>query len=264
MSRYLAFMLGIFSMTLLFVCSQSRAGNDGSVFKPMPTEVYQVLTKRSIAAIEAIAKSAPKDAAEKCEAEAAILVGYTLSVKDSDDVAKLRGAAIEAVQAARNGQTKKLAEFSKSIATAPKAGTEKLARKQYLQELQWLMENFRGKAKGGEGLHADLQYQPKLKNLNGTEAFLGAIAGKKLSDENLDKIAKELPNFAYRTAVIASITHEFPPGKEAAKWRMLANQMRDESLALAAAGQKKNAAGVFKAAQALESSCTQCHMAFKN
>ena len=82
-----------------------------------------------------------------------------------------------------------------------------------------MMEIFRGKAKGGEGLHAELQYHPKLKNLNGIEAFLGALAGKKLSDENLDKVAKELPNLASRIAVVGSLTHELPQEKNVAEWR---------------------------------------------
>jgi hypothetical protein len=254
----------VLSAILAFLCSQSRAGQDAGTFKPtLPADVYKELTKRSIATIETIAKSTAKDAAEKCEAEAAILVGYTLSVKDDDDVSKLRGAALEAVKLARGGQVKKLAEFSKTIANATKTPANKVSRKEYLQELQWMMENFRGKNKGGEGLHADLQYHPKLKNLNGTEAFIGAIAGKKLSDENLDKIAKELPNFAYRVAIMGAITHEFAPEKDAVKWRELSMQMRDASVALADAGQKKNADGVFKAAQSLEASCTQCHMVFK-
>jgi len=251
---------------LLLVASSGQAGDKATAWKPiLPAQVYQELTKRSILSIEAIAKSNAKDAAEKIEAEAAILVGYTLSVKNSSDesVGKLRGATIQAVQAARSGQAKKLADFGKTIASAPNASAEQVSRKQILQELQWMMENFRGKAKGGEGLHADLQYHPKLKNLNSTEAFLGAIAGKKLSDENLDKVAKELPNFAYRVAVMGSITHEFAPTKGAAQWQELAVTMRDASIALAEAAQKKDANGVFKAAQSLENSCTHCHMAFK-
>jgi hypothetical protein len=264
MNRYLVASLIVMSATVFVVAIRGQAGNDTGAFKAiLPAEAYKELTQRSIGRVEAIAKSNAKDAAEKCEAEAAILVGYTLSVKDNDEAAKLRNAAIVAVQWARNGQIKKLAEFSKTIASSPKTPADRVGRKEYLQELNWLMETFRGKTKGGEGLHVELQYQPKLKNLNGTEAFLGAIAGKKLSGENLDKIAKELPNFAYRVAVIGSITHEFPPEKNAAKWRALSNQMRDASIALADAAKKKNADGVFKAAQALENSCTLCHMEFR-
>ena len=72
---------------------------------------------------------------------------------------------------------------------------------------------FRTKVKGGEGIPADLQYQPKLKNLNGIESLISALGAKKLSDDNLAKVAKELPNLAYRIAVVGSLTHESVPKK---------------------------------------------------
>jgi len=266
MKRYLLSVIVMLPAVVMLLASSVNAeGDKAGAWKTfLPADAFKVLAARSITAIEAIAKSGAKDAAEKIEAEAAILVGYTMSVKNpGDDVRRLHGAAIKAVQSARSGDAKKLVGFGKTIASAPKADLDMTPRKAYLQELQWMMETFRGKAKGGEGLHVDLQYHPKLKNLNGTEAFLGAIAGKKLSDENLDKVAKELPNFAYRVAVMGSITHEFPPAKDAGQWRDLSLQMRDSALALAAAASKKNADGVLKAAQALENSCTKCHMVFK-
>lgn len=267
MKRHLFFVLGILGFVSLLMIANGQAGDDKSTaWKPfLAGDTYKELTQRSIARIEEIAKSDAKDAAERIETEAAVLVGYTLSVKNADDaeVAKLRGAALQAVQAARSGQTKKVIVFKATVAVGPATAADKAARKAYLQELQWMMETFRGKAKGGEGLHADLQYHPKLKNLNGTEAFLGAIAGKKLSDENLDKVAKELPNLASRVGVMASITYEFAPDKGAAQWKEISVKMRDSSIALAEAARKKDADGVFKAAQALENSCTQCHMVFK-
>ena len=69
-----------------------------------------------------------------------------------------------------------------------------------------MMEIYRNKSKGGEGIHADLQYQPKLKNLNGIEALIGALGTKKLSAENLDKVATELPRLSYRIAVTGDLT----------------------------------------------------------
>ena len=250
----------------IFACANGHAGDGkASAWKPfLAADAHKELTKRSIAQIEALAKSDAKDAAEKIEVEAALLVGYTLSAtKIDDDVLKLRGAGLQAAMAARKRDVKGLAEFGKLAASAAKGAADLKGVKGQLAELQWMMETFRGKAKGGEGLHADLQYHPKLKNLNGTEAFIGAIAGKKLSDENLDKVAKELPNFAYRVAVMGSITHEFAPAKGAGQWQEISVKMRDASIALAEAALKKNADGVFKAAQTLENSCTQCHMVFK-
>jgi hypothetical protein len=176
----------------------------------------------------------------------------------------LRGGALEAAKIARKRDLKKLAVFVKTSKLWDVGPKEVKDWKPYLQELQWMMEAFRGKAKGGEGIHPDLQYQVKLKNLNGIEAFIGALSGKKLSDENLAKVEKELPNLAYRVAVIGAITHEFAPDKNSGQWRELSLQMRDASIAMAEAAGKKNAEGIWKAAQSLENSCTQCHTVFKN
>jgi hypothetical protein len=230
-----------------------------SPWKPiLPAEAYKELTERSIKAIEETAKANAAGAREKVNVEAAILAAYTLSAKDPNagGAAQLRGAAL----AAGKMDLTKLAAFGSTVASAPKAPAD---NKAINVELASLMVIFRSKAKGGEGIYADLQYQPKLKNQNGIEALLSALAAKKITDDNLAKIAKELPNFAYRMAVVASITHGKAPDKKAAEWHDLSIKMRDTSIALAEAAQKKNTSGVFKAAQALESSCIDCHSVFK-
>ena len=127
-----------------------------------------------------------------------------------------------------------------------------------------MMKIFLSKAKGGEGIHAELQYHPSLKNLNGIEALIGKLAGKKLSDDNLTKVEKELPYLGYRLAVVGSITHEFTPKKEVEKWREFSRDMRDASIALAESARKKDGDGVMKAASALENTCVECHSVFKN
>ncbi len=266
--KRILFLAGVAIPVAFLVLTAGRAG-DGTAtpWKPfLPADAYAELSKRSIAGIEATAKSGVKDAAERIEAEAAILVGYTLSVKNPGDeaIGKMRGAAILAVQATRSGELKKLAAFGATIApAAPNAAADKTPRKIYIQELSWVMEMFKGKSKGGEGLHAELQYHPKLKNLNGIEALIGALSAKKLSEENLAKVEKQLPLLAYRMAVVGAITHEFAPQKGAGQWRELSSQMRDASITLADAAGKKNGDGVLKAAVSLENSCTQCHSAFK-
>ncbi len=136
----------------------------------------------------------------------------------------------------------------------------KLERKEFFADF---MEIYRNKAKGGEGIHADLQYQPKLKNQNGIEALIGALAAKKLSEENLAKVEKELPLLSYRIAVTANLTQYAAPEKGKERWNALAIKMRDSALALAESARKKNADGIQKAADALQNSCTQCHREFK-
>lgn len=253
--------LGMFGLLLIVLSIQGQTPRDkASPWQSfLPADAYKELTQRSIKLIEETAKSDRKDAAERIEVEAALLAGYTLSAKspDDEDAAKLRGAARQATQAAAAKDVKKLADFAKMIPTAPKVAVGDKPAKQPSHVLVNLMEIFRGKTKGGDGTHGDLHYQPRLKNLNGIEAFLGAIAAKKLSDENLAKVSGELPTLAYRVAVAAALTYDLAPDKDAGKWHTHALQMRDASLTLADAAKRKDGDAVLKSAQSLENSCIQ-------
>jgi hypothetical protein len=254
-------------LSFILTANLDAGGTKASAWKMfLPDDAYKVLTERSIRAIEDAAKSTEKNAVDRAEVEAAILAGYTLSAKNPKDeaVSTLRGAALQASAAARKNDLKKLSDFKKSITTAPKAPAEIKDIKLYLHATEPMMKGFLSKAKGGEGIHAELMYQPKLKNLNGVEALIGALATKKISDDNLAKVTKELPLLAYRVAVMGSLTYEFTPAKDAEKWREYSAAMRDSSITLADATNKKSAAGVMKAALALESSCIDCHSVFKN
>lgn len=260
MKRSVLTSVAVLSIFGLLVHGAGQAGDKiDSPWKPiLPAETYKVLTERSIKAIEETAKANGKDAREKVNVEAAILAAYTLSAKgpSADGVAQLRGAAL----AAGKTNLTKLSAFRTLVTTAPKAPADGMGLTVDLLEL---MEIFRGQAKRGEGIHPDLQFQPKLKNLNGIEALIGTLSAKQITDANLAKIAKELPNLAYRIAVVASITESQLPKKGAGHWRDLSIKMRDSSVALAEAAEKKNANGVFMAAIALESTCTACHSEFK-
>jgi hypothetical protein len=237
-----------------------QGGDQGAPWKPfLPADAYKELTRRSIKVIEEAAGSGDKNASGKIGLEAVILAGYTLSAPNSknESVATLRSAAL----AAPSQDIKKLTDFGKSIPALAKAPAKDL--KASLPEVRDLMDIYRGKAKRGEGIHASLQYQAKLKNLNGIEALIGTLGAKKISDDNLAKIAGELPNLAYRLAVLSALAYEIAPAQNTAKWHELALQQRDASIALAEAAKKKNSEGVFQAAQKLENTCTACHREFK-
>jgi hypothetical protein len=213
----------------------SPAGDKAAPWQPfLPVEEQKVLASRSLEAIMELSKAGNKT---RAEVEEAILAGYALSVErksgDSkeanrrEDIAKLKG---------------------------------KMQRKELFVDM---MEIFRNKAKRGDGIHAELQYQPKLKNQNGIEALIGALAGKKLSEENLAKVEKELPLLSYRIAVMANLTQHAAPAKDTDRWIKLASDMRDSALALAKSAKKKDANGILKAADALQDSCITCHREFK-
>ena len=267
MKRFWSSVFVVPLLVLLLVGGMGRGGDDkASPWKAfLSADVYRELSQRSVQAIEAAAKSGDKNAATKIEIEAAILAGYTLSIADpkSQEASTLRGAALQASRAARKKEIEPLKKFAKTSKSGVLAPADPKLLKANGPAVEELMEIFRNKSKGGEGLNADLQYHPKLKNLNGIEALLGALSAKKLSEDNLAKVEKELPKLAYRIAVVAAITHELTPQKRAGEWRDLSIQMREASIALAEAAHKKNADGILKAAVSLESSCTQCHSAFK-
>jgi cytochrome c556 len=255
------FGLTMAALGLAFLGTAGTAGDKATLWKPfLPADAYKVMTDRSIKTIETAAKSDDKEAPEKIRVEAIILAGCTLAVADvkKEDVSMLRGASFAAVRMAKEPTS--LTDLSKLRILAP---ADVRVLKAGASSLDVLMEIFRNKSKGGEGIPADLQYHPKLKNTNGVEALIGALSSKKLSDENAEKVSKELPLLAYRVAVVGAVTHEMAPEKGAAQWRELASQMRDASVALAEAAGKKNADGIQKAATTLEDSCTKCHGAFK-
>lgn len=136
------------------------------------------------------------------------------------------------------------------------------------EDLGDMMNLLRTKAKGGEGTAPELQYNAKLKNQNGIEPLIGALASKALTDDNVGKTAKELELLAYRIAVMGSITHDNPPADRIAKdsvpgWQALSLQMRDAAVALAEGAHKKDAAAIQKASTRLESTCTQCHRDYR-
>lgn len=136
------------------------------------------------------------------------------------------------------------------------------------QDLGEMMNLLRTKAKGGEGTAPELQYNAKLKNQNGIEPLIGALAQKQLTDDNAAKTSKELELLAYRIAVMGAITHDNPPSERVAKdsvpgWQKSALEMRDAAVALAEAANKKDAAGIQKASTRLENTCTQCHRDYR-
>jgi hypothetical protein len=248
------------------VSGGTGAGKAAAWLPFLPDDAAKELAQRSILAIEAAATSGAKNADDQIEVDAAILAGYTLSVKNPKDdaFAKLRGAAFDAVAAARKNDRKKLADFSKAAQSASMAPADVKDWTKVLHATEPMMKMFLSKAKGGEGIHADLQYHPSLKNTNGIEALIGKLAAKKLSDDNLTRVEKELPYLGYRIAVVGAITHEFTPKKDVEKWRDFARDMRDASIALADSARKKNAEGILKAASALENTCVECHSVFKS
>ncbi len=125
---------------------------------------------------------------------------------------------------------------------------------------------FASKTKGGEGIAPDLQYNTKVKNQNGIEALINALAARKLTAKNVAKVSRELELLGYRVAVIGALTLERGPADKKADakvWNEQAVEMRDSAIALAAAAHKKDGPAIFDAAKRLENSCVECHGNYK-
>ncbi len=189
---------------ILFVLAfgASPAGDKPAPWKPfLPEDAHDVLAMRSRTTVMEMGKAGNK---ERVEVEEAIIAGYALSVERKSGGLK-EGARQEEIAKLRT----------------------KMQRKELFAEM---METFRNRAKQRvDGIHADLQYLPKLKNQNSVEALIGALANKKLSEENLAKVEKELPLLSYRIAVMANLSqHAAPRGIRNAgpSWRpTCANQL---------------------------------------
>ena len=215
------------AILLMVAIGAGSAGNKDSSWKPfMPEDVKAALEKRSQTKIAEANKAGNKT---KVEVEETLIAAYALSVKKADaaDVAKVKA---------------------------------KITRKEIFAGM---MDLYAGKEKKGDGIHASLQYQPKLKNLNSIEGLLGSLSRKKLSDEQLGMVAEELPRLAYWIEKTAELTRLNPPAENADKWDALALDMRNSAIAVAEATRKKDAEGILTAASKLQDSCTICHRKFK-
>jgi hypothetical protein len=252
----------LFTAVVILAWQPLHGGDEkGSPWKPFLSEAdYAELTRRSMERIAKLAASDDKKATDKIHVEAAVLAGYTFS--HANGSLALRDAAVRV--ALKKGDVE-LAKTFAQLAADKKGKGEIRHVKSLLPETSVLMTPFRSEAKGGEGIHPDLQYQPKLKNQNGIEALLNALGQKKLTDENAAKVSKELSLLGRRIAVYGSLTHEAyaPDAKDAKQWRELSVAMRDAGVELAEAASKKDSDGILTATRKLETSCIDCHSAFR-
>jgi hypothetical protein len=158
----------------------------------LPRPEYEELTKRSLARLGALAKD-DKSEISDVRAEALILAGYAMSTKTAP-LASLPQPA-QAVKIADLGARKDGAEAARKLAI--KLATGKADEKDAAEIKNWrsaigdvkdIMYPVATHAKKGEGIHADLKYNDKMKNQNGIEALINALATKKMTDANLGKM----------------------------------------------------------------------------
>lgn len=261
----------LLAATALATAGGGAGGPKDPAWRPFLSRAdYDELKSRSIKTILEQINDKSGKALPRMQTEAVVLAGYTLAAKDAPDAAALRGHALKLARAAGNKDSiaPELAMQLKSKLKDVKGVPGVFSPKETLPEVGQLMDLLRNKAKGGEGLAPALQYG-KLKNLNGGEALIGALASKKLTATNVKKMARELELFADRVAVLGALTHAYAPQKKSEKggtredWLAQSLTMRDAAITLAEAARTKDATGIQMASQRLEQSCTLCHKKFQ-
>jgi hypothetical protein len=262
------------AMLLALTCVPGATGGDKSDKSAgwkafLPSDIYQDLVRRSLERIHALAKD-PAAPGGGLRAEAVILAAYTISTKDSATSALLRQKAVKIATLAAEKESADEARKLASDLTTAKGDTKGTAPAidwpAVIGDIDDLMAPLANKARGGEGIPADLQYTAKLKSQNGTEALLVALATKQLSATNAGKFQKELELIGYRVATIGAVTRRRGPTKnkeEAKLWEEQAIIMRDGGIELAEASRKKDVTLILAASKRLVSGCAECHANFK-
>jgi hypothetical protein len=264
---------GALAAAVCLLAGPGGAGEQGKVWKQfLPADAYKELLARDAkTAAEALAGQPGEAAIKKAQFNALMIAGYTMSAKgvNAGDLATAQAVALTAAKrAGEKGKTAQARTFLlallKGTIKAEDERKELTDPKAYVADLADLMEHYKTKNKGGEGIHPALQSNIRLKGTqNGIEEKLRALSMKKLTDANMTKEAHELALLGYRMAVVGELTYFYAPKKNAKEWRDLALDMRNAGVALAEAATKKDAEAVLKASNTLSSSCNQCHSAFR-
>jgi hypothetical protein len=272
MTQFTLTLIGFLATTTLFMrpaTANAQAGDKAPPWKAyLAPDDFQEVTKRSLDRIRVLARD-PR-AMGSLRAEAVLLAGYTMSVTDAATFAGFRQKALKVAQ---------LAGDPKADENARKAARElltlKLNVKQVGPPIEWtaaigdvadLMSPLAAKAKRGDGIATELQYLAKLKTENGIESLLSSLAAKKLTATNAKKMSRELELVGYRVATVAALTRRRGPHKhkeDAPIWDQQSVHMRDASVELAHAAEKKDPATILTASQRLVAACKACHTAFK-
>jgi hypothetical protein len=245
------------------LAAPGTAGDD-KVFKQfLPPDAYKELVDRAVKNIEeALAGKPSEEGIKKAQFNALMIAAYTLSADKGSGTT--REQALKVIEGIRG---KKFDAAKAAAAAALKGGEGKGPAPKWttlIEELVDLMDHFRTKNKGGEGIPPALQSNIRLKGaLNGIEEKLRALSMKQLLPAGATKEAEELALLGYRAAVVGQVTYYFTPKKNAKEWHELSLAMRDTGIALAQAAKKKDPEAIFKASNNLNSSCSQCHSAFR-
>jgi len=173
------------------------------------------------------------------QVEAVRVAALTLSVKGGEPghLAAARRRALLAADLIKDKKDlAKARNLAGSLAQAqgrPEKGVPDLTK--HLDDVVDLMNLYRMKSKGGEGIATALQSTGPLKKQNGIEEKVRYLVRKKLTADKLATEADDLALLGYKMAVDGALTATFAPTqkKGVRDWRDLSRAMRDSAIRLA-------------------------------
>jgi hypothetical protein len=241
----------------------------------LPQATYRELAQREADLIRRLLdEKSDEHAIYRARFGAVLIAALTMSTKEEVSAADLRATRQATLMLARSLQASEPLANSMQLAMElpfVKPGFDKgfdLVEWRSLTETPKLMRYFLPKHEGGDGIHADLQSDVRLKgSKNGILEKIRSLTTNELTVAEMNTESKELELFGYRNSVIGSLNYYLVPSKMKAnktpgQWRALALEMRDHSLGLAKAARQRDTKAVLKASIDLRSACSRCHNVF--
>jgi hypothetical protein len=263
-------------LALCLVLQPGAAGDNKNVWKKfLPKETFEELVKREAKLAASFIGIEDFEKAQRGKVAALMIVGYTLSAKDGDgkQMQAIRNAALRLAELigekGKEAEAKMLAASLAELKGDPDAKHQGMNFKQYMNNDYHLMVPYMTRAKGGDGLHPDLQFSSRLK---GTQEFienLFAYASRKpLTEKYVKQGAKELELVGYRTAISGELMAAYQPATKSKKrdpvvWEATTKDMIAGALDLAEASKKQDAEAIQKASARVLDSCVRCHKVFQ-
>jgi hypothetical protein len=269
---------GALIAALVGLYGPGEAGGKDEVWKQfLPAKAYRTLLERAVENIEeALTGKVEEEAIKKAQFNAVMIAAYTLSTKDGgapQELATVRENALKIAQMVTEkkklNDAKKLAKELLTMKANPGVKMDVPDLAKYIDDRADIMEHYKTKMKGGDGIHPDLQSNIRLKGTqNGIEEKIRTLSMKEIKPLVLDKEANELALMAYRAAVHGEVTYYFAPAKKVGnkdprEWREISLALRDTGIELANAAMKKSTENAFKASNNLNSACSRCHAIFR-
>ncbi len=156
-------------------------------------------------------------------------------------------------------------KIAEMLAKDPKADVSKDAAMLKSLGLKPVMKLFKLRKAGGAGVGV----QADTIKPDGIEAKIDSLREDELSPAALAKESDALKMLGYRVVALAAFAEVKAPAKDdkkkkVADWVAWSKEMKTGGLALAAAVEKKDPAGVKKAADVMGKSCIKCHDIFRD